>query len=284
MKATLFFIVFLTVLTSCEYLVFRNTAKNEAIARVNDKYLYYSDIKDLLPENVTEEDSIAIVKNYIYLWAKKQLLLYKSEQNLNLDKEEFEKLVKEYREDLYINEYREAVLNQYTDTLITDAEIKKYYNTNKESFHLNEELVKLSYIFIGKEIQNPAEFTRLFSSGRKKDLEKMMDNEFKLKSFNFNDSTWIRYSELQQKLPILKSADKTSILKSTGLVQKKDTIGTYLFKIKGILTTDDIAPLNYVYSNIKQMILHKRKQDLSKKIEETLIKDAIKNKQFEEFE
>jgi hypothetical protein len=39
-----------------------------------------------------------------------------------------------------------------------------------------------------------------------------------------------------------------------------------------------------VYSNIKQMILHKRKQELSQKIEETLIKDAIKNKQFEEFQ
>ncbi len=272
------------MLMSCEYISFRDTVKNEAIARVNDNYLYYTDIKDLLPENVTEEDSIALVKNYIYLWAKKQLLLYKAEQNLNIDKEEFEKLVKEYRDDLYINEYREAVLNQYTDTLITDADIKKYYATNKESFHLSEELVKLSYIFIGKEIQNPAEFTRLFSSGRTKDLEKIIDNEYKLKAYNFNDSTWIRYSELQQKLPILRYTDKSSVLKSTGLIQKKDTIGIYLLKIKGVLTTDDIAPINYVYSNIKQMILHKRKQELSQKIEETLIKDAIKNKQFEEFQ
>jgi hypothetical protein len=31
------------------------------------------------------------------------------------------------------------------------------------------------------------------------------------------------------------------------------------------------------------MILHKRKQELLKKIEETLVTDAIKNKQFEEF-
>ncbi|HEX5742990.1 MAG TPA: peptidyl-prolyl cis-trans isomerase, partial [Flavobacteriaceae bacterium] len=133
---------------------FKDSPDNKAIARVHDKYLYESDIRDLVPENASKEDSIAIVENYIYLWAKQRLLLYNSELNLSINKDEYEKLVNEYREDLYINAYREAVVNQYTDTIISANEIESYYNTNKESFHLNEELVKMKYILIGKEIQN----------------------------------------------------------------------------------------------------------------------------------
>ncbi|MDH3381319.1 MAG: hypothetical protein OEL54_01345 [Flavobacteriaceae bacterium] len=270
-------------MTSCEFLNFKDSPDNKAIARVHDKYLYESDIKELVPENVSEEDSIAIVENYIYLWAKQRLLLYNSELNLSINKDEYEKLVNEYREDLYINAYREAVVNQYTDTIISANEIESYYNTNKESFHLNEELVKMKYILIGKEIQNPREFTRLFTSGKQKDIEKIMENEYKLKSHNFNDSTWIRFADIQQKLPILKKIERASSLPKSTIIQKQDTLGIYLIKVKDLLTINDVAPLNYVSSNIKQMILHKRKQELLKKIEETLVTDAIKNKQFEEF-
>lgn len=270
-------------MTSCEFLNFKDTPENKAIARVHNTYLYQSDIKDLFPENVSKEDSLAIVQNYIYLWAKQRLLLYNSELNLSIDKDEFEKLVNEYREDLYINAYREAVVKQYTDTIITNDEIKKFYNTNKESFHLNEELVKMKYILIGNEIQNPREFIKLFTAGKPKDIEKIMDSEYKLKSYNFNDSTWFKYADIQRKLSILKKTERATSLPQSTIIQKKDTIGIYLIKIEDILTINDIAPLNYVLSNIKQMILHKRKQELLKKIEETLVTDAIKNKQFEEF-
>lgn len=271
------------MITSCEFLNFKNSDENEAVARVHDKYLYESDLKDLLPENVSEEDSIAIVKNFIQLWAKQRILLYNSELNLSINKDEFEQLVNEYREDLYINAYKEAVVKQYLDTVVSANEIKNYYNVNKESFHINEELVKLRYIVIGKEIQNPKEFVRLFTSGKKKDIEKIMEDEYKLKSYNFDDSTWVKYSDIQQKLPVLRKSEASSVLKTSGIIQKQDTIGTYLLRINSVLHLNDIAPLSHVSSNIKQMILHKRKQDLLKKIEETLVKDAIKNKQFEEF-
>lgn len=283
MKFLKIYLILIVFITSCEFLNFKDSPDNKAIARVHDKYLYESDIRDLVPENASKEDSIAIVENYIYLWAKQRLLLYNSELNLSINKDEYEKLVNEYREDLYINAYREAVVNQYTDTIISANEIESYYNTNKESFHLNEELVKMKYILIGKEIQNPIEFTRLFTSGKQKDIEKIIENEYKLKSHNFNDSTWIRFADIQQKLPILKKIERASSLPKSTIIQKQDSLGIYLIKVKDLLTINDVAPLNYVSSNIKQMILHKRKQELLKKIEETLVTDAIKNKQFEEF-
>jgi hypothetical protein len=48
-----------------------------------------------------------------------------------------------------------------------------------------------------------------------------------------------------------------------------------------VLQSNEIAPKSYITPAIKQMILHQRKLLLLRNIEETLIKDATKKKQFE---
>ena len=51
--------------------------------------------------------------------------------------------------------------------------------------------------------------------------------------------------------------------------------------VKKVLYRNEIAPKSYMTPTIKQMILHQRKLLLLRNIEETLIDDARKNKQFE---
>ena len=54
--------------------------------------------------------------------------------------------------------------------------------------------------------------------------------------------------------------------------------------VKDVLSRGQTAPMSYVLPTVKQMILHRRKLELLKKIEETLIEDAITNKEFEIYE
>jgi hypothetical protein len=54
-------------------------------------------------------------------------------------------------------------------------------------------------------------------------------------------------------------------------------------KIEAVLKTNDIAPLSYVKPTIEQIVINKRKQEILKKIEKDITKDAIKNKNFELF-
>ena len=73
------------------------------------------------------------------------------------------------------------------------------------------------------------------------------------------------------------------VLKKTNFTQLQDSLGVYLVKIEAVLKTNDIAPLSYVKQTIGQILLNKRKQELLKKIEKDITKDAIKNKNFELF-
>jgi len=86
------------------------------------------------------------------------------------------------------------------------------------------------------------------------------------------------------KIPKFSEDSRGILLKKTKFIQKEDSLGLYLVAVKNVLKRNDIAPLNYITPTIKQMILHKRKLELIRDIEKTLINDAIQNKKFKEHE
>ena len=270
------------VLQSCNYFTIKDDTQ-EAIARVNNTYLYKKDLKNVVPLDVAKNDSILLVNNFINNWIKQQLLLSKAQLNLESKANEFEGLVKKYREDLFINSYKEAVVKQYLDTTITENDIEEFYAKNNQNFKLNEELLKLKFIKIGKDVYNKKELIKLFKSSKKRDLDSLHAAELSLKSHHLNDSVWVKYTDLVSKVAILKNEDKEQLLKKDNFIQKEDSLSLYLVTIKEVLKRNETAPKSYITPTIKQMILHQRKLLLLRNIEETLIDDARKKQQFETY-
>lgn len=282
MKPLYFYLILsLLLLQSCDYFTFKKDVTPETVARVNDTYLYKDDLTAIFTKDISKQDSITLVNNYINNWIKQQLLLSKAQLNLENRTNEFEDLVKQYREDLFINSYKEAVVKQYLDTIITDDDIDQFYLNNNEIFKLNEELIKLKYIKIWKTDSNKNTIVKLFKSSSNKDLEKLKEKVLLMKSHHLNDSIWIKYSDLINEIPVLKTEDKQLLLKKDNFIQKEDSLSLYLVTIKKVLQSNEIAPKSYITPAIRQMILHQRKLLLLRNIEETLIKDATKKQQFE---
>ena len=280
MKHLHIYILSIIILQSCNYFTIKNDTK-QPVARVNNAYLYKDDLKNIFTNDISSQDSTLIANNYINNWIKQQLLLSKAQLNLENKTEKFEELVKKYREDLFINSYKEAVVKQYLDTIITNTDIDKFYKENNQNFKLNEELLKLKYIKIGKGVLNKNELIKLFNSSKKEDLESLNSKELSLKSHHLNDSVWVKYSDVLFKIPIFEVDDKNELLKKDNFIQKEDSLSLYLVAIKQVLNRNEIAPKSYITPTIIQMILHQRKLLLLRNIEETLIDDATKKQQFE---
>jgi len=270
-------IALLVVLFSCV----NNEKTKTPIAKVHDKFLYKEDIEPLLPDKISKEDSLLFVSSFINKWAKEQLLLQKAKINLDKEEESIQQLVEQYRQDLYINKYKEAIVKQDLDTLVTQVDIDSFYTSNKEIFKLNEELLQLRYIYLGNDVLNPKEFISLFKSDTKESDAKIIEQKLQLKAYNLNDSIWVRYYDVLKKAPFIRGYDKNKFLRKNKYIQKEDSSGVYLVKVKDVLLRNQIAPMSYALPTIKQMILHKRKLELLRKIEETLTEDAIKNKEFQ---
>lgn len=264
---------------SCEYLGIekKDTVQDQPIATVFGNQLYRKDIANLFPKNISKEDSIVIAKGFINSWATQQLLLKKAEENITqANNSEINKLVSDYRQGLLINGYKERLIKQQLDTVVSNESIENYYKANNNNFRLNEDLLQLRYIHYGKDLLDKKEVEKQFKSDKIEDLELLEEKQLSFKSMMLNDSIWTPLDNVMLNLPF----SKEELLKNTQLLRKEDSLGLYLVAVKKVLQRNDIAPLSYVKPTVKQLILHKRKLELIREIEKIIIQDAIQNKSF----
>ncbi|MCA0931690.1 hypothetical protein LCM02_04445 [Lutimonas saemankumensis] len=252
----------------------------DAVARVGEKFLSKQELAEAMPQGLSEEDSLLFRNNYIKMWATKELLLDKARINVADDNGEIENLVKNYEKELLIDKYKKALLQQELDTVITEEDMDEYYESNKNVYRLNEELIQLKYIYFSNDLNDKKEVIRLFKSEDSEDLQTLIDRELEFNSFSFNDSIWVSFKDVENKLYFLRDEKK---IKKDQFIQKEDSLGVYLLAVRDIRKRNDIAPKNYVLPTIRQMILHKRKLELMNEIEKTLMVDAINKKQFEAY-
>jgi hypothetical protein len=266
-------------LASCDYIKLqeKHAPTSEIIAIVNTDKLFKEDLKDFLPRNISREDSLILVKSFIQDWAVKKLLLDAAANNNTQESlKNIKNLVQDYKESLLINNFKEALIKQQLDTIISDDEVEAYYLINNENFKLNEVLVKSRYLYFDASIINKKEIVKFFKSEEIEDAEELERQQLSFKMYQLNDSIWTELDKILLKLPF----SKENLLKKSKFIQKQDSLGLYLVAIKDVLRRNDIAPLSYIKPTIKEMILHKRKIELIRDIEKIIVKDATKNNNF----
>lgn len=271
------------LLVSCSY--FKTEPVEEAVAKVGDNYLLKSDIKKILNSNISREDSLIVVNNYIQSWAQQQILLEKAKINLSEDKQsEFEDLIKQYRADLFINAYKEGLIAKSMDTTVSQEELQYFYEEHKINFKLNEDLVKLRYINLPSGYADLDHAKEAFQRFDKEDKEYLKNSAIKFKAYTFNDSIWVKSSSVVQKIPQINTDNKDSYLKKEHFFELSDSLGVYLVAVNEVLNRTEMAPLEYVEPTVKKIILNKRKLEFIKNLEKDLLDEATRKKEFEIFE
>ena len=274
-------VVVLTILfVSCNYFITKE--ESAPVARVNDKFLYADEIEALLPKTTSTEDSVVLVNNYINRWATQLLLFDGAQNNLSLNQQyDFNKLVSEYKYDLYTKAYLNALVKKTLDTFVTQEEAQEVYQSNKLMFKLNEDLVKFRYIQLPLETIEIESVEDMFLRYELSDQEVLDSLKIHFKSHFFNDSTWVAVKNIKEASLLKLFNDQKRLLKKTNFIKQSDSIGISLIHVEDMLLSGDYAPLEYVKSTVDKIVINKRKLTLIKQLENDITKDAIKNNQFE---
>ncbi|HZW63713.1 MAG TPA: peptidyl-prolyl cis-trans isomerase [Flavobacteriaceae bacterium] len=279
-KKSVIGIATIAVLISCDFLKQKDT--RIPVARVNENYLYQEDIANLTTQGMPATDSTILVNNFITSWATQQLLMEGALRNLPESKQsEFNKLVSQYKNDLFTKAYLEALVSRSIDSTVSIAQAQNYYQENKEIFKLNEELIKFRYINIDKNHLDFENIKKKFVRFNPEDKKELDSIAIQFKSYSLNDSIWVKVSQALEKIPVANATNKDELLKKSNFIQLKDSIGVYLMHINDVLLRNETAPLEYVKPTIDQIVINKRKLEYIKELKTDITKDAIKNKQFE---
>lgn len=258
----------------------RRAPKEKPLARVQNQYLYPSDLRDIFSPGISPEDSQLIAHNYIEKWIRTRLLVLKAEEVLSDEQKDVQEEIESYRNSLLIFRLEQSLLRDKLDTVVTTSDVEKYFEENSGNFVLNQPVVKALYIKVRNSATDIDKLRGWLSSANDEDLEKLEDYGFKYADkFDFFNNEWVYLSDIVANLPA--SRQNSEILVSARRIELVDTMFHYFVKIRELIPAGEVAPLNLVDAKVRTILLNKRKVKYINEIEINIYNDGQKNNYFE---
>ena len=276
------FLLLIVFVSSCQL---KEVSSDKIVARVNNQYLYASEVNDHIRANLSSADSTSMAKNYINAWVKEQLLLEKAVFNLNPSQQtSLENLIRQYRNDIFIKTYQEEWLKSRMDTLVTPQEIEAYYKENKQNFKLHQDLVRGRYVQLPLANFNKASVSRALRRFNDSDRNYLDSISLQFNSAYLNDSVWFRPQAFFNRINRSSPQEYDRYLKSKRFFEIEDSIDLYLVFVEEVRRRNEIAPLSHINPTLKQILLNKRKLETMRQFDNDILEEAIKNKTLEIYE
>lgn len=273
-----FYILLVLVFISCNNF---NDDKSQNIAKYNNQILKKSQLLGLV-EDGNKEDSVIVINKFINEWAVNKILIEKAKLNLTVqDLSSLDKLVENYKSELYSTTYLDALINSSINLEIDTTEIENLYNKNIDLFKLKDNIYKLVYVKIPKDFSDIAEVRNKVRN--LKNHQKFLDSiSYRFSDYSLDTKGWINESDLKKIFSFL-NKQKLNSLKNYSFLQSKDSLNLYLIKVLELKTIGSYAPLDYVFPTLEYMSINQRKKKLTQLIKTDLIKNAIQNNELEIF-
>ena len=276
MKRQIFLILSCVILWGCSNLT--NNNSNNLVARAGENFLYEND----LPEYTSKDDSLIKISSFIEAWAKEKVLYDLSMINLSQSKRaEIDELVENYKVDLYINSYKDLIVNSKIDSIVTAEQIDSFYRLNINNFKLNENLVKYRYIKVPNDNININRIRRYIVRINEQDRYFLDSLNFQFADLKLNDSIWFTERDVISSIDFINQNNKSKYFIKNRLFTIKESNYTNFFIVDDILSSGNIPPISYLYERIKSTIVNQRKLNLLKNLNKEILNDALKSRKYE---
>lgn len=251
----------------------RQVEESPVLATVYDQQLHASDLDGLVPSGLDPEDSIAIVNNYIEQWIRQAVILEKAGRNVTDD---FERELREYKNNLLVYAYERQIIDQLLDTAVTDVQIEYYYRQHKSDFTLKNSIVKVVYVVAPLKSPAVARLKKIIARNpfNEKDIIDLEETaSHNGLSGSYDAESWIPFYNFQSVVPVT-TYNESLFLKQHRSITLSDDSLFYAARILDYKVVDDISPLDFQRDNIRAIILNLRKVDILERLHNDLLREA----------
>lgn len=264
-------------LSSCQKGKLLTEKKDEPIllAQVFDYKLYFDDIKDLIQGYATAEDSVQQVRNLTEHWVRDRLLLVEAEKNFPKEVN-MNKLLEDYRQSLLRHFFEQQTLEERLDTVITESDLQRYYEANKEQHRLESGILRGYYFKIKKPLARSDKILVWWKTFPQQHLQDILTYTDKHARTNWQDSSlWHEMQMIIQLFP--EGTLSPSAIRSNHGVVREDGDYIYLLYPLEVYYEQDIAPLSRIREQAARFILHQRELELLDRIKKEIYDRDIQN-------
>ncbi len=259
------------------------TPEDKIVARVGSSSLFQSEISSVIPQGTGKADSVLMAEDYIKKWVKQELMLQKAQENLTPEQKNVTRELQDYRNSLLIYRFKNELVAQRMDTTVTEAEILDFYTNNSASFKLNSNIVKAIFIKTPNELANPEELLHLSENTSAEGIIELRDYCLRYaKAHEIIADRWVSFDLVANHIPeTIEHPER--FLRQNDIYEMSDSTYYYFISILDYKLKNELAPLEYVKDNIKNLILNRRKIEFLKEVENNVYTEGIQKNTFKIF-
>ena len=267
------------ILSGCDTQITKDETRTEPVllAQVFAYKLYFDDIRDLIQGYTTAEDSIQQVRSLTDHWVRDRLLLVEAEKNFPKEAN-MNKLLEDYRQSLLRHFFEQRIIEERLDTVITENDLQRYYEANKEQHRLESGILRGYYFKIKKPLGRNDKILTWWKTFPEYHYDEVIAFAAKHAKTNWSDSTkWHEMHMLTQLFP--EGTLSAAAIRSNRGVVKEDRDFIHLLYPLEVYHERDIAPLSRVRPQASRYIIHQRELELLERIKKEIYDRDIQNEQ-----
>ena len=270
------------MLASCRA-ISRFLHDDEVVAEVDGVLLYRSDLDEVIPAGLSQEDSVRLAARYINSWASNQVFIGIAEQQLSKSEKDVTKELEAYRKALLKYRYEQLYVNERLDTAVSEDKVQQYYNENADKFVLERPVVKARFLSISSKSPMKEQIKKKMSSSESADVLEADSLAYTAAmKFETWDGRWVDISALSGEFGM----DHATLLskRKGNWIEFTDTTGILnVAYIEAFMDKGAMAPVEYTTPVIKDLIVSVRKQELINSLEQNLLEDARRNGKYKTY-
>ena len=208
----------------------KQESEGRVLAEAYGQKLYLEDIQDALAEDMSFEDSVFVLREFINSWVGRQVVLHESELALTESERNKEEELKAYKEDLIVYETLNKLASEKMDSTFEEQELLSYYEDNLQEFVLSENIIKLSFVKLPQSLED---LDQLWSDFRD---EKVDMKEFARMAMEnggnyfIDSSSWVYFDDILKEIPI-NTYNQEHFLNNNKNIRIKEGQWAYFVKI-----------------------------------------------------
>lgn len=253
---------------------------DQVVAKVGDHKLYKSELERFIPNMIPAEDSARLAEQYINTWAMDLLYMEVAEAELSKGELDVSNELEDFRRSLLKYRYEQRYINDRLDTLVTDEQIRQYYQQHEADFVLKRPVLKVRFVDVMKDSPNKDAILKMMSSQEYDDVQRA-DTLAKSTALRYFDSsdTWMDAGELAKSFG-LDYVEMLAHLKGDMIRYEPEERGDLMAAYVCDIQRTGTAPLDYCSARIRDILMSSRKHELMNSLERDLLNNALEKKNF----
>lgn len=243
--------------------------KDKSVAEYNHHKLYLSEVRAMLPNGLSVDDSLQLCQHIIDDWLTDQIILEEAQKSLSLKDKNFDRQMAEYRTSLLRQKYFEKITSDPKQFDVSDAEVRSAIAQSQGKLLADKEIVRLNYVKVSQKSASYAELKSILFDESRRCVEKASIESLCGDSLEYfiEDEQWLYWNDVQQEIPI--SLDNSKSYEFPLYFEKKSEDASYLVVILDYRSGQTGDETGEYFESMRTMLIQQKKNDfINKKIKE----------------